>query len=243
MNTRSPARAAVSVLLGTALAVGATGCTRSDNAADSSAADAPTAATTPAAQPPATSGTDATTAGQSPGSTELHRIMEEGKSMPMSMSGDVDKDFASMMTMHHQHGIRMVDVLQQHGQSAELKALGAKIKAEQQEEIKTMAPHASASGTAAAGHEGMAGMNHAQGNGKGSAELHAIMEEGKAMPMTMSGNVDQDFATMMTMHHQQAVQMSDVQLTQGKHAELKALAQKMKAAQQQEIKQLAAYAK
>lgn len=86
----------------------------------------------------------------------------------------------------------------------------------------------------------MAGM---QGHSAGSMEMHKIMMSGMDMPIPMSGNVDRDFATMMTMHHQQAIKMADVMIQQGSNAELKALAEKMKADQQAEIKQLAAYTK
>lgn len=80
--------------------------------------------------------------GHSEGSMELHRIMAQGHNMPMPMSGNVDKDFAMMMTMHHQHAIEMVDVLIKRGQSAELKALASKMKSAQQDEIKQMASFA-----------------------------------------------------------------------------------------------------
>jgi len=79
--------------------------------------------------------------GQSAGSMELHKIMMSGMKMPMNMSGNLDKDFASMMTMHHQQAIKMADVLIKHGSSAELKALARKMKAAQQTEIKQMAPY------------------------------------------------------------------------------------------------------
>lgn len=79
--------------------------------------------------------------GHSAGSMELHRVMAQGREMPMPMSGDADKDFATMMTMHHQQGIKMSDVLIQHGDNAELKALAQKMKAEQQKDIAQMAPH------------------------------------------------------------------------------------------------------
>lgn len=81
------------------------------------------------------------------------------------------------------------------------------------------------------------------GHSAGSMQLHQIMEQGQKKPMTMSGQVDRDFAMMMTMHHQQAIKMADVELTHGTHAELKALAQKMKDAQQKEIQQLAPHTK
>nr|AFR74973.1 pO3Cd1.11 [uncultured Xanthomonadaceae bacterium] len=81
-------------------------------------------------------------AGHSAGSMELDRIMAEGPKMPMPMSGDVDKDFATMMTMHHRQAIKMADVLLQTGRSDELKALAAKMKAAQTEEISQLAPYA-----------------------------------------------------------------------------------------------------
>lgn len=243
MTTRKPLSLAASLVFGTVLAVVATGCAKTDDAADAPAAGTSTAAAPSDTSTPAAAGTGTETAGQSAGSMELHRAMEDGKAMPMSMSGDVDRDFASMMTMHHRTAIRMIDVLQQNGHSAELKALAAKMKADQLDEIEKMAPHVSPSAAPTAGHEGMAGMDHGQGDGKGSDELHRIMEDGKAMPMTMSGNVDKDFATMMTMHHQTAIKMIDVLQQNGHSAELKALAAKMKANQQEEIKKMEPFTK
>lgn len=77
--------------------------------------------------------------GHSPGSMELHAVMAKGPRMPMHMSGNVDTDFAMMMTMHHQQAIAMVDVLAKHGKSPELKAMALKMKAAQAEEIKQLA--------------------------------------------------------------------------------------------------------
>ena len=64
------------------------------------------------------------------------------------------------------------------------------------------------------------------------------MSEGQKAPMAMSGDVDKDFATMMSMHHKMAIDMADVLLKSGSNAKLKAIAAKMKATQQDEIKQL-----
>lgn len=93
--------------------------------------------TKPAAHPPH----QHSMAGHSEGSKALHRVMMQGQKMPMPMSGDVDKDFATMMTMHHRQAIEMSDVLLKHGKNAELKALARKMKASQQEEIQKLAPH------------------------------------------------------------------------------------------------------
>ena len=72
---------------------------------------------------------------------ELHQIMAQGMAMPMPMSGDVDKDFATMMTMHHQQAIKMIDVLLEHGDNASLKAMAQRMKSAQQKEITEMAPY------------------------------------------------------------------------------------------------------
>jgi uncharacterized protein (DUF305 family) len=55
--------------------------------------------------------------------------------------------------------------------------------------------------------------------------------------MQMSGDIDKDFATMMKMHHQQALNMAELELAQGKSAEMKAMAKKIIAAQKKEIAQ------
>lgn len=91
----------------------------------------------------------------------------------------------------------------------------------------------------AGGHD-MAGM---QGHSLGSMELHRIMEKSKAMPIPMTGNVDKDFATMMTMHHQTAIKMSDALLKYSKNDGLRALASKMKVAQQEDIRNMKPYTK
>lgn len=73
-------------------------------------------------------------------SKQLHHIMMQGSRMPMRMTGDVDTDFAIMMSMHHQQAIKMVDVLVEHGDDAGLKAMARRMKTAQQQEIRDMAP-------------------------------------------------------------------------------------------------------
>ena len=82
----------------------------------------------------------------------------------------------------------------------------------------------------------------AAASGSPSAKLQRIMTPSMPMP-SATGNVDHDFAALMTMHHQQAIDMADVMIASGHDAKLKAMARKMKSAQQAEIAQLAPYAK
>ena len=74
----------------------------------------------------------------------------------------------------------------------------------------------------------------------GSNDMMAAMMKGMdgMQKMPMSGDTDKDFAAMMKMHHQQAVNMSEMELAKGKSPEMKAMAKKIIAAQKKEIAQL-----
>jgi len=61
------------------------------------------------------------------------------------------------------------------------------------------------------------------------------MEEMQKMPM--SGNTDKDFAMMMKIHHQQALNMAEMQLKNGKSLEMKAKATWMIVGQKKEMAQ------
>lgn len=79
----------------------------------------------------------------------------------------------------------------------------------------------------------------ASSQGSGSHQMMQSMTKGmdqmKNMPMT--GDVDKDFAMMMRVHHQQAVEMSQVELKNGKDPKMKAMARKIIEAQRKEIKE------
>ncbi|MCR5867625.1 DUF305 domain-containing protein [Aquincola sp. J276] len=78
------------------------------------------------------------------------------------------------------------------------------------------------------------------GAGRVSSQMHESMMSGmqKMQGMKPTGDTDRDFAEMMRMHHQQAVEMAKVEVQHGKSPELKAMAQKIIKDQQKEIGQL-----
>ena len=80
----------------------------------------------------------------------------------------------------------------------------------------------------------------AQSSGHGSDQMKKSMESGmqSMQKMPMSGDTDKDFAMMMKMHHQQALDMAKAEVEHGKSPELKAMANKMIKDQTQEIEQL-----
>ena len=60
----------------------------------------------------------------------------------------------------------------------------------------------------------------------------------KMSSMHMSGSADVDFALMMRMHHQGAIDMAQAELRDGKVPEMRKMAQNIIAAQKKEIVQL-----
>ena len=97
--------------------------------------------------------------------------------------------------------------------------------AAQAQTAKPMAPSASMP---------MGGMLSGAG---GSADMKKSMMGGmdSMQKMPMSGDADKDFAMMMKIHHQGAVDMAEMELARGKSPVMKAMAKKIVAAQKKEI--------
>lgn len=76
------------------------------------------------------------------------------------------------------------------------------------------------------------------------AYMGAMMQmHGGMMRMTMTGNADHDFLVMMIPHHQAAVAMAQTELQYGRDARVRALAKRIIAAQQAEIRQMGSWLK
>ena len=76
-------------------------------------------------------------------------------------------------------------------------------------------------------------------NMTGSPDMKQSIKSGmdNMQQMQMSGNTNRDFAVMMKIHHQQALDMAEMQLTHGKSPELKAMASQIISGQKKEIAQ------
>jgi len=79
----------------------------------------------------------------------------------------------------------------------------------------------------------MKGMDAGAGDMRGA--MMGMMKGMESMPM--SGNADRDFAMMMKMHHQGAIDMAQMELKSGKDAKMRAMAKRIIEAQQKEIKE------
>lgn len=152
------------------------------------------------------------------------------KMKDMQMTGDFDYDFANMMISHHQAAIEMAQVEVQKGTDAALKTMAQGMITAQQSEIVAFqdilkdykVPSANA--------------NEMHAHGKMTESMNMMMKHMGENKMT--GNVDKDFAQMMIHHHEAAVKMAKDELSQGKKATLKKMAQKIEQDQTKEIADL-----
>ena len=71
-------------------------------------------------------------------------------------------------------------------------------------------------------------------------DMQTMMKDSndKMSAMKMTGNADVDFAMMMRMHHQGAIDMAQSELRDGKAPEMRKMAKDIIAAQKKEITQL-----
>ena len=143
---------------------------------------------------------------------------------------EADIDFAEQMIEHHKGAVEMADLAADRAQSADVKALAAKIKAAQQPEIDLMSSWLEAWG----GHEHGSGE---QGSGGHGAHMPGMMsaEQMAALQNARGTEFDRMFLELMVEHHEGAITMSKDQIAGGQSPEAVSLAKKIIADQTAEI--------
>lgn len=136
-----------------------------------------------------------------------------------------DAEWVGMMLKHHQDGIAMSRLEEKGGASSEVKALAAKIREGQERDVPDLQKHQS--------HVGAPGATHADDMKHMEAESQQSM---KRLQSVSGPALDQAFVQEMSKHHQQAINM--VTSTTFKHADVRAMAQKMASTQKQELAEL-----
>ena len=147
------------------------------------------------------------------------------KMKTVKMNGDFDAEFAGMMIEHHQGAIDMANIELKLGTDQTMKTLAQNIITAQTEEITKFKTLLAA---------------HKENIVKGEhPELMEAMNgmEAKMKENKMTGNTDKDFAMMMKVHHQSAIEMAKGELGDGKNYEFKKLAQQIIEDQNKEIVQ------
>lgn len=147
----------------------------------------------------------------------------------VQMSGDFDVDFANMMIAHHQGANDMAQVELSQGKDEKMKAKAQEIitmQKDEQQKLKDFVTSYKPSG-----------MKH----GEGELQQSALKMMQKMKSMQMTGDVDKDFATMMSSHHQDGISMSKMELKNGMSDKLKQMTQKSITNQEKDIKEFGSW--
>ena len=138
----------------------------------------------------------------------------------------LDRAFAAVMIPHHESAIEMAVIAQDRGESAFVRELAANIVKSQADEVETL--------TAAEARLANAGVE------RGSLGLpdHMAGMSGDTDSLKTADRFDEAFLKLMIPHHEGAVAMSKVLLAKGQDPELKALAQAILVAQEEEISRM-----
>ena len=160
----------------------------------------------------------------------MHAMMDRMEAMTMTM--DPDLDFGNMMVMHHEGAINMANLQLSAGTNDSLKRFAQKVIADQQREISELTSILSGLSVDDMDMDYM------------EEQMGGMEKAGKAADVQIiTGDIDNDFATLMMIHHQAAMDDASAYLHHGTNAELKEIANTIIMAQTEEIKELADWLK
>lgn len=155
----------------------------------------------------------------------MHAMMSQMEAMPKT--NDPEIDFVKMMIMHHQGAITMAKVELEAGKNDSLKRTAQKIINEQQDEIAEFnAILATLTVDNSDPAFTMEQMDNMTKMGK-TADVQLI-----------TGDIDNDFATLMIVHHQSAIDNASAYLHHGNNAQIKTKANAIVRSQNMEIEEL-----
>jgi len=149
-----------------------------------------------------------------------------------------DVSFAQEMIPHHKQAVEMADLAATRASDPRVKALAARIKGAQDPEIQTMTGWLTSwdEPVTPSGGGGMAG--HSMGS-SGSGGM-GMMSEGEmqALGAASGAAFDRMFLTMMTGHHNGAIEMAKTEVDKGKFDPAKQLAASIRDSQQKEVAEM-----
>ena len=155
----------------------------------------------------------------------MHAMMSRMMAMPMTEDPDID--FSEMMMMHHRGAISMANIQLESGENDSLKRTAQKIITEQQMEIEELEAI-------------RAGLVDDNSDPSFKMEQMESMMKGEKVAdvQIITGDTDNDFATLMIVHHQGAIDNASSYLHHGENAQLRAIATRIIEAQNMEIQEL-----
>lgn len=195
--------------------------TSADNTEDTSVSQSNSAASAPNPN----NNTNSSSSGSGSFKEARDKMMQDMHSM--KMTNDPDHDFAMMMKAHHQGAIVMSNVELSKGANAELKKIAQKIIEDSQKDINDL--------------NSFIGSHQPSKNSDFAKKQMDKMMKSMDMNMDHGGNVDKEFAMMMTMHHQHGIDMAREYLKVGSAAETKKVANNTIKTNLEDIKKLKAH--
>ena len=150
---------------------------------------------------------------------------EDSEDSPSGPNG-ADRAFATEMTEHHRSAVEMAEIAQDQAEHPEIRQLAGEIISTQTAEIADL--------------ERIDADLAQQGVevGELSESMHPMSEE-DMQALEQADPFDQEFITMMTAHHEDAIMMAEAELEEGGDTRLHDLANAIIEAQQREIDQMA----
>lgn len=160
----------------------------------------------------------------------MHAVMDRMEAMPKT--NDPEVDFPKMMIMHHQGAINMGNVQIQEGKDDSLKRFSQKMIAAQQMEIQQLSTILATQT-----------VNNSVPTFTMEQMDHMMKMDQISDIQLITGDLDNDFATLMIQHHNGAIENSEAYLMYGNNEPLKVIARKMIDDQKKEIKELSDWLK
>ena len=149
-------------------------------------------------------------------------------------SAETDGAFMAEMTMHHEAAIDMAEMAQDQAQHPQIRDLGDGIIATQSDEIDQME----------AMHNQMFGESvHMSDHGSLGMAAHEMGMDMEPTDLDGARPFDRAFIDAMIPHHQGAIRMARVELTEGSDPQVQELAQEIIEAQSREIARMNAWRK
>ena len=144
---------------------------------------------------------------------------------PQQQHNQADVVFLQNMVLHHTQAIAMSQIARNQASAAQVKDLAARIEAEQSPQMQQMNSLLTEWGIPALATTGGTGTTNAVGHGQ--------------LPGMVSGvGFDRTFLEMMIVHHQDAVDMSQIELAQASNSATRTLAQQIISADQAQINEM-----
>lgn len=144
---------------------------------------------------------------------------------PQQQHNQADVVFLQNMVLHHTQAITMSQIARNQASVAQVKDLAARIEAEQSPQIQQMNSLLTEWGIPAPATTGGTSTTNGVGHGQ--------------LPGTVSGaGFDRAFLEMMIVHHQDAVDMSQIELAQASNPDTRNLSQQIISADQAQISEM-----